>query len=268
MKNLFRRFLLAFSFLTILPFGFLFSSSKKEQQKQEQDYIKDDLSKSSIFFPIVGILIGLILVGTNYLLALTTLDTLLVNIIILIVWVFLSGGLHLEGFADMVDGFSGGKNQQGIIRIMKDGAIGAKGAIALTLLIIFKLLLINNLSPSLKLEALLLAPVIGRWSMVLVGYSGKPASADNSLSRMFTIHLGKKELLLATFFTVIYSFYLLSYFTFHFLLFSAIITYLLIFYSFSKMQGICGDIIGAVNELNEIGVLLFFLFLENLLLHI
>lgn len=151
---------------------------------------------------------------------------------------------------------------------MKDGAIGAKGAIGLILLIILKLLLINNLPAAYKSEALLLAPVIGRWSMVLAGYSGKPASADNSLSRMFTIYLGGKELLIATFFAVICSFYLLSYFTFYFLVFSAIITYLLIFYSFAKIQGICGDIIGAVNELNEVGVLLLFLFFGNLLLRI
>lgn len=254
MKNILRRFVLSVSFLTVLPVDWLFTRKKKENQ----DYIKEDLSKSSIFFPIVGILIGLILVGTNYLIKFTPFDILLSNGIILTVWVFLSGGLHLEGFADMVDGFSGGKNQKEIIQIMKDGATGAKGAIALILLILIKFLLICNIHSFLKTEALLVAPVMGRWSMVLAGYLGKPASSDNTLSKMFSLYLGEKEIILATIFTITYSYYLLSYPVIYFLLFSGVITYLLISYSFSKMQGICGDVIGAVNELTEIVVLLIF----------
>ena len=168
MRNIFRRFILAISFLTVLPVDWLFIRNIPENQ----DFIKDDLSKSSIFFPIVGILIGLILAGTNYLLQYTPFDFLLSTGIILTIWVSLSGGLHLEVFGDMVDGFSGCKNQKEIIRIMKDGAIGSKGAIALILLILLKLLLIYTLHPFYRIEALLLTPVIGRWSMVLAGYFG------------------------------------------------------------------------------------------------
>jgi adenosylcobinamide-GDP ribazoletransferase len=252
MKNIFRRFVLSISFLTVLPVNLFFS----QNEQKPQDYIKEDLSKSSIYFPIVGILIGLMLVGIDFLLTWTPFDTLLSNGIILVVWVFLSGGLHLEGFADMVDGFSGGNNQQEIIRIMKDGSIGAKGAIALILLILLKFLLLNRLSVSIRMEALLLAPVIGRWTMVLAGYFGRPASSDNTLSQMFSLYLGKKELLLATLFAIAYSFYLLSYHSAYFFIFSGLITYLIISYSFSKMQGICGDVIGAANEINELVVLL------------
>jgi len=255
MKHIFRRLFLSISFLTILPIHFLFSS---EDQK-DQHYIKEDLSKSSIFFPLVGILIGLILVAVDILLKWLSFDTLLSNGIILTVWVFLSGGLHMEGFADMVDGFSGGKNQQEIIRIMKDSAIGAKGAIALILLILLKFLLLNSLPLSIRMEALLLAPVMGRWSMVLSGYLGKPASSDNTLSQMFSLYLGKLEIILATLFTLVIAFYLLSYQSLYFMGFSAFISYLMVYYSVTKMQGICGDVIGAINEITEVGVLLIFL---------
>jgi len=248
--------LLSISFLTILPINFLFSSG----EQKDQNYIKEDLSKSSIFFPLAGILIGLILVAVEILLEWVSFDTLLSNGIILVVWVFLSGGLHLEGFADMVDGFSGGKNQQEIIRIMKDGAIGAKGAIALTLLLLLKFLLLNSLPLSIRMEALLLAPVMGRWSMVLVGYLGKPASSDNILSQMFSLYLGKTELIIATIFAFLPGFYLLSYQFIYFLIFAAFISYLMVQYSFLKMQGICGDVIGAVNEITEVSALLLFYF--------
>jgi len=255
MKQIFRRFILSVSFLTILPVNLFFFQKKQEHHY----YIKEDLSKSSIFFPIAGILIGLILAGIDFIFQWIPFDSLLSNGIILVVWVFLSGGLHLEGFADMVDGFSGGKNQQEIIRIMKDGAIGAKGAIALILLILLKYLLLNSLPLSIKMKALLLAPVMGRWSMVLAGYLGKPASTDNTLSQMFSLYLGKTELVLATFFAIVYSFYLLSFYSAYFFILSAGITYLIVSFSFSKMQGICGDVIGAVNELTEVIVLLLFI---------
>ena len=259
MKHIFRRFFLSISFLTILPIHFLFSS---EDQK-DQHYIKKDLSKSSIFFPLVGILIGLILIGVNSILQWISLDSFLSNGIILTFWVFLSGGLHLEGFADMVDGFSGGRDQEAIIRIMKDGAVGAKGAIALILLILLKFLLLNSLSVSIRMETLLLAPVMGRWAMVLSGYLGKPASSDNTLSKMFSLYLGKLEIILATLFTLVIAFYLLSYQSLYFMGFSAFISYLMVYYSFTKMQGICGDVIGAINELTEVGVLLIFYYIKN-----
>ncbi|MFO7889756.1 MAG: adenosylcobinamide-GDP ribazoletransferase [bacterium] len=256
MKNIFRRFFLSLSFLTILPVNFLFLRKGQENWND----IKEDLSKSSIFFPLVGILIGLILIGVNSILQWISLNSFLSSGIILTVWIFLSGGLHLEGFADMVDGFSGGRNKEDIIRIMKDGAIGAKGAIALILLILLKFLLINSLPYSLRMEAFLIAPVMGRWSMVLSGYLGKPASSDNTLSKIFSLYLGKMELILATLFTLVIAFYFLSYQALYFMGFSAIISYLMVYYSFTKMQGICGDVIGAINEIAELSVLLIFLF--------
>jgi len=256
MKHIFRRIFLSISFLTILPVNFLFL--RKEQENWND--IKEDLSKSSIFFPLVGILIGLILVAADILLKWVSFDPFLSSGIILTVWIFLSGGLHLEGFADMVDGFSGGRNKEDIIRIMKDGAVGAKGAIALILLILLKFLLINSLLYSLRMEAFLIAPVIGRWSMVLSGYLGKPASSDNTLSKMFSLYLGKMELILATLFTLVIAFYFLSYQSLYFMIFSAFISYLMVYYSFTKMQGICGDVIGAINEITELSILLIFLF--------
>lgn len=258
MKYIFRRLFIAISFLTILPINLLFL---KEEQGN-QDYIKEYLSKSSIFFPLVGILIGLILIAVDILLKWISFDTLLSNGIILAVWIFLSGGLHLEGFADMVDGFSGGNSKEDIIRIMKDGSIGAKGAIALILMILLKLLFLNNLSYAFRIKAFLLVPVIGRWSMVLSGFIGKPASSDNILSQMFSLYLGRKELILATIFTIIPGFYFLSYQFVYFLIFATIISYLIIRYTFSKMQGICGDVLGAINEITEISMLLLFYFIR------
>ncbi len=260
MQNMIRRFLLAVSFLTILPFNFFSFGIKDKEQ------INQDLSKASIYFPLIGLLIGTILVVLYDLLQLIPFHPALINGIILMVWITLSGGLHLEGFADMVDGFSGGRSKEDIIRIMKEGSVGAKGAIALTMLILFKFLLIHTIDDAVKLEAFLLAPVAGRWSMVLAGYWGQPASSNNTLTRMFTLYLGKKELFIATLFTIGFGFYRLSYQFVFFLILSGIITRCMVRYSNTKIQGICGDVIGAINEVNEVCFLFVFILYEAIVL--
>jgi adenosylcobinamide-GDP ribazoletransferase len=254
MDNLVRRFFLSVTFLTTLPLNL---GSSKIQNKEQ---IQQDLSKSSIFFPLVGLFIGGILLGLYRLLQLTLLDSAVIDGIMLLVWIGLSGGLHLEGFADMVDGFSGGRNREDIIRIMKDSAVGAKGAIVLILVILLKFLLIHSLDHTIKAEAFLLAPVAGRWTMVLAGYLGRVASSENTLTQMFTLHLGKKELLIATLSAVVFSFFFLSYRCISLFLLTGLITGGMITYSNKKIKGICGDVIGAINEINELAALLLLSF--------
>ena len=206
--RLIRRFLLALSFLTVLPIPLIFF--KKEIENKNNNSVNADFSKSSVFFPLAGLLIGGILYVFYLLLKCINLPIQLQAGFLLAIWVFLSGGLHLEGLADMVDGFSGGENKEDIIRIMKDGSIGAKGAIVLILLILLKYLLLYSLTESSKGGILLLAPMLGRWSMVIAAYSGKPASSSNTLSNMFTRYLGKKELLISTLSAVIFIFLIFS----------------------------------------------------------
>jgi adenosylcobinamide-GDP ribazoletransferase len=95
--------------------------------------------------------------------------------------------------------------------------------------------------------------------MVLAAYLRKPASPENILSQMFSLYLGKTELVLATLFAIAYSFYFLSFTSAYFFILSGVVTFLIVSYSISKMQGICGDVIGAVNEITEVSVLLLFI---------
>ena len=251
-----RRFLLALSFLTVLPIPLIFF--KKEIENNNS--VNADFSKSSVFFPLIGLLIGGILYAFYWLLKCVELPVQLQAGLLLTIWVFLSGGLHLEGLADMVDGFSGGENKEEIIGIMKDGSIGAKGAIALILLILLKYLLLVSLAESGKGLTLLLSPMVARWSMVIAAYSGKPASSSNTLSNIFTRYLGKKELLISTLLVVVSSILIFSgriiIEPFILLLITVGITIIMVTYSKQKIGGICGDVIGAVNEINELVILL------------
>lgn len=58
------------------------------------------------FYPLVGLLIGLILFGLSILLV--KVPIILVATIILVIWIWLTGGLHLDGLADTADAWVGG----------------------------------------------------------------------------------------------------------------------------------------------------------------
>lgn len=248
----FRSFLLSLAFLTVLPVDPLNFPNEKQRQP--------DLSTSMTFFPLIGLIIGGILVGFDYLLYFLSIDGHLINVLLFVLWVLISGGLHLEGLADTVDGFSGGKDKAEIIRIMKEGTIGAKGAIALLIVLILKLSFILYLPPGVKKSALLIAPMLGRWGMVVAGFWGKPASSRNTMSRNFTDCLGRKEMFLATLIALVSGFLIIHLPIVFFVLISLIVIWWVIGYAERKIGGISGDIIGMINELIELLVLFAFYF--------
>ena len=102
-------FLTALRFLTIVPLG-------DSRQTGE-------LLKTMLFFPAVGFLIGLASLGF-FLIAEKFLPAHIAVLVLMASPLFLSAGLHLDGFTDFCDGFFGGRDKEGILRIMKDSRIG------------------------------------------------------------------------------------------------------------------------------------------------
>lgn len=243
---------IAISFLTVVPVKIF--SETNETIECDVDLARD-FSDSMIFFPFVGLLIGACLVLLNHLISYFELSLYLKNAMILLLWVFLTGGLHLDGFADSVDGFSGGSNQKSIIEIMKDGSIGAKGALALFFLLLFKFLLLVEINPIMKNSILLFAPSLSRWNMIVVAFYGKPASTKNSLGEKFMKYLGKKEMILSTIIMVIPGILLFQLQFIALLGLCIIISWFLLIYCRKKIGGITGDILGALNEIIELSCL-------------
>lgn len=79
------------------------------------------IGRSLLFYPLVGALLGLLLLGLEWLLGDTAL--LLKAALLLAAWVALSGGLHLDGLADTADAWVGGYgDRERTLAIMKDRA--------------------------------------------------------------------------------------------------------------------------------------------------
>ena len=126
------RFLAALKFLTIIPLP-----SRLEPTPEE-------VGHSLAYFPVVGIIIGLILAGLNWLLGLF-LPPAVVAGLVLVFMVVISGALHLDGFADTCDGIAGHRTAEERLQVMRDSRVGAFAVIGVSLLLLVKYVLFNTL---------------------------------------------------------------------------------------------------------------------------
>lgn len=104
-----------------------------------------DLARATVWFPVVGALLGvvLVLVGT----AVTVWTSVLVGaVLVVLLEVLLTGALHLDGLADLADG-SGGRDRESRLRIMKDSATGVYGTTAVVLALLLEVALLVGVLP-------------------------------------------------------------------------------------------------------------------------
>ncbi|MHB8172683.1 MAG: adenosylcobinamide-GDP ribazoletransferase, partial [Thermincolia bacterium] len=119
--------------------------------------------QASAFFPLVGLMIGAGLysiyhVGAGFF------PMEVVVALVLVGQIFITGGMHLDGWMDSMDGLFSGRPRERKLEIMRDSRVGANGVIGLFALLLFKYTLLLNL-PVKPLIALLLMGVVSRWAM-------------------------------------------------------------------------------------------------------
>ncbi len=147
-------FLTAVRFLTILPAGKRYPSG-------------EELAASQGFFPLVGLLLGLVLAGMDAGLS-RIWPEVLSNAFLIVFLIVLTGAIHMEGFLDTCDGLLGGHNREQRLQVMRDrhvGAFAVAGGISLALL---KWAALLSLPQPARFPILVLFPALSRWSMVLV----------------------------------------------------------------------------------------------------
>jgi adenosylcobinamide-GDP ribazoletransferase len=157
----------------------------------------EELGRSLLFYPVVGVLFGAVLMGMNALLSGTPL--MLHAALLLSAWVLLSGGLHLDGLADSADAWLGGfGDRERTLSIMKDPRSGPIAVVTLILVLLLKFTALLALIESQNTVALLLAPVIGRSAMLAL-FLGTPYVRAGGLGQALADHVprgvGKQVLL-------------------------------------------------------------------------
>ena len=215
---------------------------------------KVDLARAMFFFPFVGLLIGvlsLLIVHSLSLYVFVRLEALaLITLPIL-----LTGGLHVDGFADFCDGFFGGKKKEDVLRIMRDSRVGVWGALGVVLLLFWKWELLASLSG--RDGVLLFSLTASRWAQVVLSYflpyANPKAGVGEAVAKKVKLH----ELTGATGFVVAVIFFMRG---------SGVLCFLALFpflaavgfYFKKRVGGITGDLLGAASEATEL--FLFFVF--------
>lgn len=130
-----------------------------------QDYDANNVSRSVLFYPLVGLLIGLLLAALAWIV--TDSPTFVAAGVLLTVWVALTGALHLDGLADCCDAWVGGLgDKQRTLRIMKDPACGPMAVSALVLTLLLKWTALMVILDEQLFVALMFMPVLGRTMMM------------------------------------------------------------------------------------------------------
>ena len=121
------------------------------------EFSEGAIGSSSAYFPIVGVLIGLILVGVDRL-AGRVLPTAALNAVLVIALALATGLFHLDGLADTADGVFGGATPERRLEIMRDSQIGSYGAAAIVMTLLLQWALLADLVSPWRRPALLLFP--------------------------------------------------------------------------------------------------------------
>jgi adenosylcobinamide-GDP ribazoletransferase len=124
------------------------------------------MSPALPWFPLVGAMIGVALAALDWLLAhflaLPVRDAML-----LIASALVTGMLHLDGFVDCCDALLGTRSTEARLAILRDSRVGAYGALGAALLLLALYAALGELDGSLRVAALVVAPTLGRWGIVL-----------------------------------------------------------------------------------------------------
>ena len=239
--------LAAFQFLTILP------------PIIRRPFTPKELSGSVAFFPLVGALLGLLLAGTDALLA-VIFPPLARGAILLALWVLLTGSLHLDGFLDTCDGLLGGWTPEKRLEIMRDERVGAYALAGGILLLLLKFSVLLSLRQ--RWGVLILAPTLSRWGMSLA-VVGFPYARPVGLGRTMKDQSGWLDAGISTLFAL-----LMAWFVGHWIgMGLAALTVLTVWlgarFTLRRIPGLTGDIYGALNEIIELFILLAWLIWEN-----
>ena len=235
-------FFVALRFLTVIPLPWRREASATE------------IGRSVIYFPLVGLFLGLILVGIDKLLGLA-LPLFLVNALLIITVVVLTGALHLDGWIDTCDGVMMSSSAEDRLRVMDDSHVGSFGVIGACCLFLLKYAALASVSEELRIPALILMPVLGRWAMVYAIFAF-PYAKRAGTGQAFKQQASWWGMGLATLATLAISSVLAGLSGLALMAALWFIVFGVAAFFKLRLEGLSGDTYGAINELAEVLVLI------------
>jgi adenosylcobinamide-GDP ribazoletransferase len=230
--------LAAIRFLTILPVPGTWGTAT------------DDLARSVPYFPVVGLILGVIGALIAWAIAPWTPPLMTAAVIVLLLMAF-SGCLHMDGLSDSADGFLSSRPRDRILEIMKDSRIGAMGVVAIVSVLLLKFAALASLNRASLWSAVLLMPLVGRSVMVL-HMAILPYVRETGLASVFYRHKPRATAVWAACAPAIVAWFVLGVQGLAIWGICLAVALLMAAYVYRKIGGATGDTLGAVCELVEI----------------
>lgn len=232
-------FFLALQFLTTIALPFKLKSNQKK------------LSAATLYFPLIGLLLGLILAAANNFLNFLSIGPLAASVILVTLLIILTGGLHLDGLADTFDALFSRKSSPEMLEVMRDSHIGTMGMLSLVCVILLKISLLYSLpAPAVNL-ALISMCLLSRYAIVAAIFLF-PYAREQGKAKIFFSGINWQIFALASLVSLAY--------VLAFLKLKGLIIFILVFLFVlfvgklisKKINGLTGDTLGALNELAEV----------------
>lgn len=210
----------------------------------------EDYGKGLVFAPFVGLNIGAILATASYGLLLLF-PRPVVAAIVLVMYIIITGGLHLDGLGDTFDGIFSNRPKERILEIMRDSRVGTNAVLAVASVLLLDFSVLSEINSTYFLYIILLMPMTGRiGSLVGAAVSGYARSGEG-LGKSFIDFCGKRELLWGLLIYIVISILTLNVKMWIVLALPPVSAFALVKYLSRKVGGATGDILGAVCELNQ-----------------
>jgi adenosylcobinamide-GDP ribazoletransferase len=233
------RLALAFQFLTILPWP-----------RVEVRY-PEDLGGSMAFYPLVGAVLGSIMMAV-YVVGLEVFPDSVVRPALVVLLIMLTGGLHLDGFADVCDGFYAGQTKADALRIMKDPHLGSMAVVGIVGVLMMKVVLLSHLPAAVLCSALLIFPAVSRGGMVWGMWMASYARPEGGTGEVFFRTLGRRHVWIASVLLSVWAVLFSGWASLILLGLAVGATRLFVGYCDRRIGGMTGDTLGALNELLEL----------------
>ena len=243
----------ALSFLTVFPSPCAITSVNAAER----------MSQALAWFPLVGGLIGgasaaIMRLASSFW---SSEVSVLLGVVSLILF---TGGLHLDGFADTVDGLAAGRDKEETLRIMQDSRVGALGAAGLFLLLGLKWSVLSSIPTHRWVASLTAACALSRFSLVLAAHYFPYVPGKSGLGRLVTERRSRQALTAASVLAVGISMVSLGPFQACAAVgLTCVATWGFNGFLFRRLGGITGDTLGALSEITETALLLFLAAMGN-----
>ena len=244
-KNFFEQFIILIQFMTRIPIPLKISYSEKK------------FGKSIKFFPLVGLIIGLILYFSNFLVTVyfknIFYNKTIIAIFLTILEILIVGIIHIDGLADTFDGLFSYAKKEKMLEIMKDSRIGTNGTVVLILYFVTKTVLTSEII-MINPKYLIICPIIARLSTpVNAGLSNY--ARKSGMSNAIISENGIFEVIFSLTLSIILVFCIIGIKGIIAISIAFIFIIIFMLNVRKKIDGITGDTMGACLELTSILVL-------------